>query len=188
MESSRRTFLIGGMLVWATVACGQPAPSGRRILTACFSRTGNTRRVADHIHRLVGGDRFDIVPATAYPADYEATVEQARQERARDYHPPLRETMAALGTYDIVLLGHPIWAMTLPPVMRTFLSGHDLSSKTVAPFCTHKGYGRGESAAVIAKMAPRARLLDGFDIEGEDADTAGAAVERWLRTIDLIRA
>lgn len=187
MILSRRTFLIGGMLFSANAVYGQPAPSGLRILTACFSRTGNTNRIAAQIQDLIGGDRFDIVPATAYPADYEATVEQARQERARDYRPPLRERMDTLAGYDIVLLGHPIWAMTLPPVMRTFLSGHDLAGKTVAPFCTHKGYGRGESAAVIVRMARQARLLEGFDIEGEDAETARPAVERWLREIGLLR-
>ena len=187
MGSSRRIFLIGGMLAWASVAHGQTAPAGRHILTACFSRTGNTSRIAGHIHDLVGGDRFDIVPATAYPAGYDATVEQARQERARDYRPPLRERMVALGDYDIVLLGHPIWAMTLPPVMSTFLSGHDLSGKVVAPFCTHKGYGRGESTKVIAELAPRARLLEGFDVEGEDAAAAGPAVEQWLRGIGIAR-
>ncbi len=181
-------FLTGSTLLWAGVVYGQNAPSGRRVLTACFSRTGNTNRIADHIHGLVGGDRFDIVPVTAYPADYEATVEQARQERGRDFRPPLREGLDVLGDYDVVLLGHPIWAMTLPPVMRTFLSSHDLSGKTVVPFCTHKGYGRGESVSAIAAMAPQARLLEGFDIEGEDAGAAGPAVQRWLRGIALIRA
>lgn len=188
MALSRRTFLICGTLFWFGAAYGQTARRGPRKLTACFSRTGNTNRIADHIHGMIGGDRFDIVPATAYPADYDATVEQARQERAWDYRPPLRQSMDVLADYDIVLLGHPIWAMTLPPVMRTFLSTHDLSGKTVAPFCTHKGYGRGESASVIDAMAPRARLLDGFDVEGEDARAARPAVERWLREIDLVKA
>lgn len=188
MVFPRRTFLIFSGLLCANVAKGQQSSSGPRILTACFSRTGNTNRIAAHVRDLIGGDRFEIVPATAYPQDYEATVEQARRERARDYRPPLRQTMDALAAYDIVLLGHPIWAMTLPPVMRTFLSTHDFSGKTIAPFCTHKGYGRGESAAVIAQMAPSARLLEGFDIVGEDADTARPAVESWLRSIGIVRA
>ena len=188
MEVPRRTFLISGALLWAGAACGKTAPSGRRVLTACFSRTGNTNRIAAQIHDLVGGDHFDIAPATAYPEDYEETVAQARRERARDFRPPLRKTMDALADYDVVLLGHPIWAMTLPPVMRTFLSTHDLAGKTVAPFRTHKGYGRGESNSVIAEMAPRSRLVAGFDIEGESAGAARPAVERWLRQIDLVPA
>lgn len=76
--------------------------------------------------------------------------------------------MDALANYDLVLLGHPIWAMTLPPVMRMFLSTHDLSGETIAPFCTHKSYGRGKSTTVLAQMAPRVQLLEGFDIEGDD--------------------
>lgn len=188
MTIARRTLLAGGGLLCAGIAHGAPARPGPRVLIACFSRTGNTDRIAAHIQALIGGDRFAIRPATPYPQDYDATVEQARQERARDYRPPLRQTMDTLAEYDLVLLGHPIWAMTLPPVMRTFLSTHDLAGKTIAPFCTHKGYGRGDSAAVIARMAPRARLLAGLAVEGENAVRARPAVERWLRGLGIIPA
>ncbi len=56
---------------------------GSRVLVGYFSRSGNTRVVAGLIHRALRADLFEIRPASAYPEDYLATVEQARQERDR---------------------------------------------------------------------------------------------------------
>ncbi|MBB3303878.1 hypothetical protein FHW71_000381 [Enterobacter sp. Sphag1F] len=46
-----------------------------------------------------------------------------------------------------VYFGFSIWGTTLPPLINTFLSSHDLSNKRVIPFITHGGYGIGDSEA-----------------------------------------
>ena len=85
-----------------------------------------------------------------------------------------------IDSYDVVFLGFPIWGMTAPPVIRSFLSGHDLSGKTVIPFVTHGGYGRGTSMAVVAEHAPRARLLEGFTMQADQERETLSQVTRWL--------
>jgi flavodoxin len=40
------------------------------VLTVYFSHSGNTQQCAQEIHEQVGGDIFEIVPATPYPQDY----------------------------------------------------------------------------------------------------------------------
>jgi hypothetical protein len=46
------------------------APShNKRILAVYYSSTGNTRTIADQIHRTVGGDLLEIKTVTAYPED-----------------------------------------------------------------------------------------------------------------------
>lgn len=84
--------------------------SGARSLVAYFSRSGNTRVIAGQIHRALGTDLFEIRPASAYPDDYLATVEQARQERDRGFEPALESAVATMAGYDTVYLGFPIWA------------------------------------------------------------------------------
>lgn len=188
MLISRRNMLIAALSCGASAALKGTkvhASSKPRMLTACFSRTGNTAAIAAYIREITGSGRFDIVPAKAYPEDYETTVAQARRERARNYRPALLQRSVNIREYDVILLGYPIWAMTLPPVMRTFLDEHNLSGKTVAPFCTHKGYGRGESMQLIRSMAPEARILEGFDIEGVQAQSAKMRIEQWLQAIHL---
>lgn len=188
MSISRRIFVIAGAGLSSGLASAQSRKSGSRVLVACFSRTGNTRIIAGQIHTILGGNHFDIAPAHAYPDDYDIVVEQARQERASGYMPPLRQKLANFAAYDTVFLGFPIWAMTTPQIILSFLSEHDLSGKTVVPFCSHKGYGRGQSFATIAASAPRARHLDGFDIEGTKATGAQQAIGDWLRRIGMLPA
>lgn len=157
-----------------------PAASNARTLVAYFSRSGNTRVIAGLIHRSMPSDLFEILPATDYPADYLETVAQARQERDDGIEPALRATIADIARYDTVYLGFPIWGETAPPVIRSLLSGHDMSGKTIVPFITHGGYGVGSSLRVLARHAPRARILDAFVMEADQERRTMESVNAWL--------
>ena len=54
--------------------------SGTKVLVAYFSHSGNTREVARQISEATGGDLFEIVPATPYPTEYRAVVDQGKKE------------------------------------------------------------------------------------------------------------
>ncbi|MGF6283208.1 flavodoxin [Pseudomonas silensiensis] len=161
--------------------------SGSRILVAYFSRSGNTRVVAGLIQRGLGADLFEIRPAKAYPEDYLQTVEQARQERDRGFEPELESRVRALADYDTLYLGFPIWGETAPPIVRSFLSAHDLSGKTLIPFNTHGGYGLGNSRRVLETHAPKSRLMEGFVMEGEQERKTMECVNEWLSDSHLTR-
>lgn len=47
----------------------------------------------------------------------------------------------------------------------TFLDSYDLSGKTVIPFCTHNGYGGGDSYQTIARLCPSAANLEGLAVD-----------------------
>lgn len=55
--------------------------NSKKILVAYFSWSGNTKAVAEEIHKQVGGDIVEIVPATPYSETYSVTVAKARQSR-----------------------------------------------------------------------------------------------------------
>ncbi|MBF6029323.1 flavodoxin [Pseudomonas sp. P115] len=161
--------------------------SGSRILVAYFSRSGNTRVVAGLIQRGLGADLFEIRPANAYPEDYLQTVEQARHERDSGFEPELQSSVRALADYDTLYLGFPIWGETTPPIVRAFLSTHDLSGKTLIPFNTHGGYGLGNSRRVLETHAPKSKLMDGFVMEGEQERKTMERVNEWLSDSHLTR-
>jgi flavodoxin len=164
---------------------GTPRSAGSKSLVAYFSRSGNTRVIAGTIRRALAADLFEIRPARPYPEYYEQTVEQARQERDGGYEPPLEAMVPDIASYEAVFLGFPIWGTTTPPVIRSFLSGHDLSGKTLVPFVTHGGYGLGNSLSVVAGRAPRARLLEGFAMRADQERETLAQVTRWLGTVHI---
>jgi flavodoxin len=178
--------LTAGLSLSAGSSGAAQISSDARILVAYFSRTGNTRVIAGQIRRALGADLFEIQPAEAYPEDYEATVSQAQRERDTGYEPPLNQRVSNIGAYQVVFLGFPIWGMTAPPVIRSFLSGHDLSGKTLVPFITHGGHGIGQSLSVVAEHAPRARLVQGFSKQADQERETLMQVTRWLQGLDAV--
>lgn len=189
-SSSRRTILSASVLLpLAASTSGHAAPAtaprnGGKTLVAYFSRTGNTRVIAGQIHRARGTDLFEIQPAMPYPEDYEQTVAQAQRERDSNFEPALRAKVENMAVYGTVFLGFPIWGETAPPVIRSFLSSHDLAGKTLIPFITHGGYGLGNSLAVITAHAPRARLLGaGFTMEADQERRTLNRVTDWLKQV-----
>jgi flavodoxin len=149
------------------------------------STTGTTEVIAEMVHEQVGGDLFQIETVEPYPEDYEATVKQATEERTAGYKPPLKTKVENMEDYDVIYLGHPIWGMSLPAPIASFLSEYDFSGKTIIPFCTHAGYGPGQTVSAIKELVPGAAVLDGFNIERTEISNAEEAVSAWLREIGM---
>jgi len=63
----------------------------KKILVAYFSHSGNTREIANQIHKSEGGDIFEIQSVKPYPHNYDAVVEQAKQELESDHKPALKQ-------------------------------------------------------------------------------------------------
>jgi flavodoxin len=57
------------------------------ILIAYFSRSGNTRKIANLIHQEIGGTLHEIQPEVPYPNSHNAVVEQAKKEIRAGYLP-----------------------------------------------------------------------------------------------------
>jgi len=51
-----------------------------KILVAYFSWSGNTREIANRIHKMVGGNMFEIKRADDYPTNYNAVLDIAKKE------------------------------------------------------------------------------------------------------------
>lgn len=88
-----------------------------------------------------------------------------------------------MARYDTLFLGLPIWGMTAPPPLRSFLRAHDLRGKTIRPFITHGGYGPGDSMAVIRAHVPGATITDPFVMEADQERRTLTAVRGWLEPI-----
>ncbi|MCQ1572756.1 flavodoxin [Neorhizobium galegae] len=169
-----------GVAIPRVPALAAPQP---RVLVAYFSRTGNTRVIAKQIRRARDATLFEIIAATPYPEDCQATVAQAAAETKSAYLPPLTHFVADIQSYDTIFLGFPIWGMTAPPVIRSFLLAHDLAGKQVVPFMTHGGYGPGNSISVVGAHAPKAIVRPGFSLEADQEKRTQDTVSTWLDTV-----
>ena len=161
----------------------QPTSGTRKILVAYFSWSGNTREIANQIHKIVGGNLFEIVTVDEYPRDYDETVKQARKELETNCRPQLASEVEDIESYDLVFIGYPNWCYTIPAPVASFLSKCDSTEKTIAPFCTHGGDRLGESVKDIAKLCQNSLVLEGLAVRGSEVRNAQSKVSEWLRKI-----
>ena len=158
------------MAAFAVSGAGAQQPSGK-VLVAYFSHSGNTREVARQISEATGGDLFEIVPATPYPTEYRAVVDQGKKEIEAGVRPALKNPVGDLSQYDVIFVGSPCW----------FLSSCDLAGKTVVPFMTHEGSRMGHSEADIRRLCPRLTVPDGLAVRGSAVRNSKDEVGRWVR-------
>ena len=127
----------------------------KKILVACFSASGVTKRVGEEIARIAGGDFFEIVPKERYTsADLAWMNKQSRSSVEMNdpsARPEIAGAVADMDAYDTVIVGFPIWWGVAPRIIETFLESYDFSGKTIVPFCTSGGSGVGRSDAALHK-------------------------------------
>lgn len=189
-DSTRRMLItalagltLANVTLPSTAADARKTQHGRRTLVAYFSRSGNTRVIAGVIHRSLKTDLFEIEPATPYPDDYFQTVAQAQEERDRGIRPPLKNGVATIARYQTIYLGFPVWGTTVPPVVQSFLSTHNLTDKLLIPFITHGGYGIGNSEEILATLTPKTTWQQPLIMECDQERKTTETVARWLETM-----
>ena len=172
------------MAAFAVSGAGAQQPSGK-VLVAYFSHSGNTREVARQISEATGGDLFEIVPATPYPTEYRAVVDQGKKEIEAGVRPALKNPVGDLSQYDVIFVGSPCWWSTVAPPVATFLADCDWAGKTVVPFMTHEGSRMGRSEDDIEKLCPGATLLGGLPVRGSAVKGSRDAVGKWIGGMNL---
>jgi len=150
-----------------------------RIFIAYYSHSGTTRKVAEQIHKAIGGDCFEIECDPPYPADYNACTKQAKSDIKAGFKPKLKGELPNTGDYDLLLIGSPNWWSTIATPVASFLSVADTDGKIIAPFITHGGGGLNNTVSDIRKLCPNATVLDGFDANKSEG------LSQWLNKIRI---
>ncbi len=163
--------------------------AAKKILILYFSKTGNTKTLAEKIQGFAGGDMFQIIPKKAYPLDYKTTTEVARVELDKQSRPEVAEyfPVEKIAEYDTIMVGYPIWWGTLPMAYFTFLERYDLAGKTIIPFCTQGGSGLSRSVDDLKKLFPNSTVTRGIAIKGTEAENSDREVKAWLREVGLLK-
>ena len=180
-------FLTIFTLLFSTMNTHAQTQGNKKILIVYFSQSGNTEVIARQIKEAAGGDIFRLETVTPYPKAYQALVDQAKKEIEAGYKPTLKGEVVNPESYDIIFIGSPSWWSTIAPAVSTFLSEHDLSGKTIAPFITHEGSRMGRAVADIKKLAPGATVLEGLPVRGSSVRSAGPEVNKWLKETGIIK-
>lgn len=168
----------------STDAAMEKRSDDAKILVAYFSRTGNTRPLAEHAAELLDADLYEIQAADPYTdADInygDSDSRTSKEQNDPDARPAIAGTVENMEQYDIVVLAYPIWWGQAPRIISTFIESYDFSGKTIIPFCTSGSSDIGRSAEDLQALCSDTAVW----VEGKHFP-AGAIeeMEDWLKDI-----
>ncbi len=138
----------------------------KKILVVFYSRTGNTKKLAEKIARKLD-------------ADIEEIIDKKSRKGILGYVFGGRDAFRKSTTeiifkkdpekYRLVVIGTPVWAGTVVPAVRTYLIENKSKLKKVAFFCTFGG-GAGKTFKEMGEISGKPLATLGLkDKNSEDA-------------------
>ena len=153
-----------------------------KTLVLYYSCNGSTRRVAQQLHKIVGGDIAEIELQDKYTTATAYTIGLYHIKTGKC--PDLKAPVDVSG-YDIVYLGTPVWYFTLTPPVAQALRSNSWQGKTLIPFSTYRGQG-GKTFKHIAELAAGAQVKAGHGfcmVTGKADSVLQYEIRNWLAEI-----
>ncbi len=141
---------------------------------------GNAGQIAAWIADASGAETMEILTEETYPADYNETVSQAKQEQSVGFRPLLKADEKAVEEYSTIYLVFPNWWGDLPMPVYSFLDAHDLTGKTVNVFVTHEGSGFSNTVGTIEELEPGAEVRQGLAVQGGSVTDEEQNIRQWV--------
>ncbi|CAB3432512.1 hypothetical protein VFC2026_21800 [Listeria monocytogenes] len=158
-----------------------------KTLIVYYSRTGNTKVVAELIQEKLGGDLFQIETQEQRPSNYRKEVEKNEEEQEDSLLPELKSKISNFNQYDRIFIGTPTWNMALPQAILTFMDSYEFAGKTVIPFNTNGGYGTGSTFNQIKSSVQGAEVLDGYSVKGGEETKGTILAIEGERKVEVSR-
>lgn len=163
-----------------------PQPAGSHALVVYFSCTNTTKGIADRIVEVTDAAAWRIEPEEPYTSedlDYSNSSCRAnREQNDPSARPAIKGKCEDIADYDVIFLGYPLWWGKAPKVIFTFLEGHDLTGKTIVPFCTSHSSGIGFSDTDLHQLAPGAEWERGQRFNGNESEET---IKNWIESMHL---
>ena len=108
-----------------------------KILVVFYSRTGNTRRVAEEIINSLDCDIEEIID-TKNRSGMLGYIRSGRDANSRKLT-VLKDIINDPSNYDLLIIGTPLWAWHVSTPVRTYIHQNHAIFNSVAFFCTAGG-------------------------------------------------
>jgi flavodoxin len=135
-----------------------------KTLIAYFSaETGRTRKAAEAIAKLTGGELFEIKPVEEYTKadiNWKNPVSRCNKEKIGKKDVPVVAKVENFAEYDTICLGFPIWYWAAPNVINTFCKDYDWTGKKLYIFATSGGSNIGKTAEKLMPYVTGAEILN----------------------------
>lgn len=131
-----------------------------KTLVIYYSKTGNTKLIAENLAQKLNADILALKPKKEIKSDGFMLYFRGGFQSMTKKKIKLESIETDFTDYDLILLGTPVWAWRLNPVVRSFLNTAKFKNKKFGLFCCCADSGKN----VLMEM--REILLDN-EILGE---------------------
>lgn len=131
-------------------------------LVVYYSKSGNTRRVANMIKDMIDADIYEVKTKKENSSDIGDMLRLyvdpllPLQKVSENYSINIKE-------YDHIYIGTPVWGLTYSLPIKELLKENDFSGKRISLFCTHDG-GVGSTLSSMAKKTGNAEIVKTIEI------------------------
>ncbi|MBT0158426.1 flavodoxin [Candidatus Bathyarchaeota archaeon A05DMB-2] len=152
-------------------------------LVVYYSRSGNTRFVAEQIAKEIGGDIEEIIDKKKRKGllGFVLSGYDATRGRGTKIEPMKRSPK----DYDLVVVGTPMWNKRITPAVRTYLKGNDFSGKRVALFCTSLGSESERVFKTLKELMPGSSFVGEITISNakKDREKTEEKITEWAKSL-----
>ena len=125
-------------------------------LIVYYSRTSTTRKIADEISKKLKADKEEIIDQKNRkgPIGYIIGGKDAMAKKLTK----INELKKNPANYDLLVIGTPVWAFTMTPAIRTFLTKIKDYNKKLALFFTAGSSGMKKTLTQMKELLPKSKL------------------------------
>lgn len=160
--------------------------NGKKVLVVYYSAQNHTKNVSESIAKNLNADVFEIVPKNIYTKDdLDWNNKNSRVSKEHDDESLRNIELVSMkvpnwDSYDIILIGYPIWWGIAAWPTNSFVENNDFSNKIVIPFCTSLSSDIGESDKLLAKLAGTGNWKDGKRFSSSVSDSE---IKKWTDSL-----
>ena len=152
-------------------------------LVVYYSRSGNTRFVAEKISQEIAGDIEEIIDKKRRKGSLGFILSGYDATRGRVTK--IAETKRPPEYYDLVVVGTPMWNKRITPAVRTYLRNNNFSKKRVALFCTNLGSQPERLFKTLKELMTGCNFVGELTITNaqKDREKTEKKISEWSKSI-----
>jgi flavodoxin len=159
-----------------------------KVLVLYYSSAGHTRTIAEQVARATQAD-LEELRAVGEPAGTGAWhYFWALRHLLLSQKPLLAPVRHDASTYDLIILGSPVWLGTFSPVLRSYVRTAPLAHKHVALFCSYRN-APGPAFKHVARMLSASTVmtdtLSFLDPVAAGPSSISLRTQRWAHDLEL---
>lgn len=159
-----------------------------RVLVLYYSFEGNTKMVAEIIAGSLDADIKEVKPVKELESKGFSKYLWGGRQVLMGKKPEIKPLDVDFSSYDVILIGSPIWAGSYAPPIKTVLEADYIKNKKVGYFFCHQG-GAGKSGEKTKKEIEKNNtFISGIEFvnaKSSNEITKEKAVQ-WAKEIEKI--